>query len=95
MGMNRFAIVSGIVGVSAAAALGLSGVATAAPSGPGSASDVVQSLKDQGYNVMLNGTTRGPLSDCTVTGIHNPDTTGRAAALTTVYVDVDCPGADN
>jgi hypothetical protein len=94
MGMNKFAIVSGIVGISAAA-LGLPGVASAAPSGPGSASDVVQSLKDQGYNVMLNGTTEGPLSECTVTGIHNPDMSGRAVAFTTVYVDVDCPRTDN
>jgi hypothetical protein len=93
--MNRFAIVSGIVGVSAAAAVGLSGLAAAAPSGPGSASDVVQSLKDQGYNVMINGTVAGPLSDCTVTGVHNPDGSGRAAALTTVYVDIDCPHTSN
>ena len=94
MGMNRFAIVSGIVSISAAA-LGLPGVAAGAPSGPGSASDVVQSLKDQGYNVMINGSTPGPLSECTVTGVHNPDTTGRAVALTTVYVDVECPGTNN
>lgn len=95
MGMNRFAIASGIVGISAAAALGLSGAAAAAPSGPGSASDVVQSLKDQGYNVMVNGSTPGPLSECRVTGVHNPDSTGRAVALTTVYVDVECPPTNN
>jgi hypothetical protein len=93
--MNRFAIAIGIAGIWAAAALGLSGVATAAPSGPGSASDVVQSLKDQGYNVMLNGTVAGPLSECNVTGVHNPDRTGLAAALTTVYVDIDCPATNN
>jgi hypothetical protein len=94
MGMNRYAIVIGIAGISVAA-LGLPGLATAAPSGPGSASDVVQSLKYQGYNVMLNGTLDGPLSDCTVTGVHNPDMSGRAVAFTTVYVDVDCPRTDN
>jgi hypothetical protein len=55
----------------------------------------VQSLKDQGYNVMLNGTVAGPLSECNVTGVHNPDRTGRAAALTTVYVDIDCPATNN
>ena len=81
--MNKFAIAIGIVGVSAAPALGLSGVATAAPSGPGSASDVVQSLKDQGYNVMLNGTHDGPLSECSVTGIH-PTVSGPATQLTSV-----------
>jgi hypothetical protein len=93
--MNRFAIAIGIAGVSATTALGLSAVATAAPSGPGSASDVVQSLKEQGYNVMLNGTVSGPLSECSVTAVHNPDRTGRAAALTTVYVDVNCPDTNN
>jgi hypothetical protein len=95
MGMNRFTIATGLVGISAAAAVWLSGVAAAAPSGPGSASDVVQSLKAQGYNVMLNGSVDGPLSECTVTGIHNPDTSGRATAFTTVYVDVDCPHTTN
>ena len=93
--MNRFAIAIGIVGVSASAVLGLSGVARAAPSGPGSASDVVQSLKDQGYNVMINGTVDGPLSECNVTGVHNPDWSGRAVGFTTVYVDVDCPHTSN
>jgi hypothetical protein len=95
MGMIRFAIVSGIVGVSATAALGLAGAAAAAPSGAGTASDVVQSLKDQGYNVMLNGTPEGPLSECTVTGVHNPDMSGLAKAFTTAYVDVSCPRTDN
>ena len=92
--MKTFAIVGGAA-VVAAAVLSSSGVAAAAPTGPGSASDVVQSLKAQGYNVMINGTTEGPLSDCTVTGVHNPDMSGRAAGFTTVYVDVDCPRTDN
>ena len=45
--------------------------------------------------VMINGTTDGPLSECTVTGVHNPDTSGRAIGFTTVYVDVDCARTDN
>ena len=89
--MKTYAIAIAVGGAMTAAALGFIGVATAAPSGAGSASDVVQSLKAQGYNVMINGATRGPLSECTVTGVHNPDTTGRAVGFTTVYVDVDCP----
>ncbi len=55
----------------------------------------MQSLKDQGYNVMLNGAVGGPLSECTVTGVHNPDMSGRAKAFTTVYVDVSCPHTNN
>ena len=92
--MKTFAIVGGAA-VVAAAVLSSSGVAAAAPTGPGSASDVVQSLKAQGYNIMINGTAEGPLSDCTVTGVHNPDMSGRATGFTTVYVDVDCPRTDN
>jgi hypothetical protein len=95
MGMKRFAYACGVVGVSAAALMGLAGVAQAAPAGPGSASDVVQSLRDQGYDVMLNGTPEGPLSQCTVTGIHNPDASGHVTQFTTVYVDVSCPRTDN
>ena len=50
-----------------------------------------QSLKAQGYNVMLNGSISEPLSECTVTGVHNPGCRGRAIGFTTVYVDVTCP----
>ena len=93
--MKTFAIVIGGAGVLAAAVVAFPGVAAAAPSGPGSASDVVQGLKDQGYNVMLNGTPDGPLSGCTVTEVHNPDSSGRGMQFTTVYVDVSCPRTDN
>ena len=91
--MRTFATVSGAV-VVAAAAISSIGVAAAAPTGTGSASDVVQSLKAEGYNVMINGATQGPLSQCTVTAIHNPDMSGRAIDFTTVFVDVNCSGAD-
>jgi hypothetical protein len=93
--VKTFAIVSGAVGVVAAAVISSTGMAAAAPSGPGSASDVVQSLKAQGYNVMINGRVDGPLSDCNVTGVHNPDTSSLAVGFTTVYVDVDCPHTTN
>jgi hypothetical protein len=93
--VKTFAIRSGAAGVLATAMLSPMGVAAAAPAGPGSASDVVQSLKAQGYNVMINGTVEGPLSECSVTGVHNPDMSGRAVGFTTVYVDVDCPYSNN
>jgi hypothetical protein len=93
--VKRIAILSGAAAVLATAMLSPRGVAAAAPTGPGSASDVVQTLTAQGYNVMINGTVEGPLSECSVTGVHNPDTSGRAVGFTTVYVDVDCPHSNN
>ncbi len=90
--MTKFAMMSGVA-VAAVALVSSPGVAAAAPTGTGSASDVVQSLKAQGYNVMINGNT-GSLTQCTVTGIHNPGMSGSAPGSTTVYVDVDCPGTD-
>ena len=97
MKIQKFAIASGAAGALAAAALGFAGVAGAAPSGLGSAEDIVKSLQAQGYNVMVNGTQFGPLSACAVTGVHNPtaadaiDAMGRATQFTTVYVDISCP----
>ncbi len=88
--MKTFAFVSGAAGVLVAAMLSAPS-AVAAPVGSESASDVVAGLKAQGYNVMLNGTISEPLSECDVTGVHNPDAAGRAIAFTTVYVDVTCP----
>jgi hypothetical protein len=52
---------------------------------------VVAGLKAEGYNVMLNGSISEPLSECHVTGVHNPVAVGNAIAFTTVYVDVTCP----
>jgi hypothetical protein len=89
--MKTFAITSGAVAALAAAMMGSTAVAAAAPTGSEPASDVVASLKAQGYNVMLNGSVTEPLSECNVTGVHNPDASGRAIGFTTVYVDVTCP----
>ena len=88
--MKTFAIVSGAAAGMAAAMLSSSATTAAAPVGSESASDVVESLKAQGYNVMLNGTISEPFSECNVTGLH-PDASGSAIAFTTVYVDVTCP----
>jgi hypothetical protein len=88
--MKTFAIVCGAVGVLAAATLSAPS-AVAAPVGSEAASDVVASLKAEGYNVMLNGSISEPLSECDVTGVHNPGAAGDAIAFTTVYVDVTCP----
>jgi hypothetical protein len=92
--MKTVAIVSGAAAVMAAVAMSSALVAIAAPSGTGSASDVVQSLKDEGFTVMINGVIEGPLSSCAVTGVHNPDMSTSAVGFTKVYVDVDCPGTN-
>jgi hypothetical protein len=92
--MTTVAIVSGAA-VMVAAAMCSTPVAMAAPSGTGSASDVVQSLKDEGFTVMINGIVAGPLSNCVVTGVHNPAMSSSAPGFTTVYVDVDCPDTNN
>jgi hypothetical protein len=89
--MKTSAVTGGAVVVATAALLSSPGVAAAAPTGSEPANVVVQSLRAQGYNVMLNGSISEPLSECNVTAVHNPDVSGTAAAFTTVYVDVTCP----
>jgi len=94
--MKKSTITTATVGALAAAALGLAGASAAAPTGGSSAADTVKSLQDQGYSVQLNGRADGPLSKCTVTGVHglpNTDAAGRinSTQFTTVYVDISCP----
>jgi hypothetical protein len=74
------------------AAVGLAGVATAAPTGGTKAPDVVRDLTEAGYSVQINGANGVPLSQCTVTGVHGVPSGPQAAAMqfTTVYVDVEC-----
>lgn len=94
--MKTFTITSATVGALAATALAVAGAAGAAPTGGSSAADTVRSLQAQGYNVQLNGSMTGPLSQCTVTGVHG-DSAGRidSTQFTTVYVDVSCPPSNN
>lgn len=65
----------------------------------GSASDVIDDLKAQGYNVEINWTNgfdTKPLSECWVTGINNPgDQPPSTTTFVTVYVDVMCPNHDD
>ena len=84
------------------AALGLSPVATAVPTGGSPADDTVDWLHEHGYHVQLNGKPNGPLSQCIATGVHgmrssNVDSHGRQldpAQMTTVYVDISCNNAN-
>ena len=70
--------------------------ATAEPEDSGaSAQSVIDGLKAEGYNVVINwltGYDTEPLSVCTVSDVNNPnDAKPPAGTFTTVYVDVSCP----
>jgi hypothetical protein len=70
--------------------------ATAVPVDTGaSAQSVIDGLKADGYNVVINwltGYDTVPLSVCTVSNVNNPnDAKPPAGTFTTVYVDVSCP----
>jgi hypothetical protein len=61
----------------------------------GSAQSVIDGLRAEGYNVVINwltGYDTVPLSVCTVSNVNNPDSSvPPAGTFTTVYVDVSCP----
>ena len=85
----------------AAGAAALTGAPTvcAEPNLDQSAAAVIQQLTDEGYNVQINwvsGVSSRPLSECSVTGGHNPNRAGGPVEeFTTVYVDVSCPNHDD
>jgi hypothetical protein len=105
--MKKFTIVSAstaFVGL-AAAVIATAGIASAAPIVTSNAADAAAGLQSQGYTVAFNGIQRGPLSKCSVTGVHGLD--GRAmtmeslmsttapAGFEVVYLDIDCLGSNN
>ena len=73
-------------------------MASAMPTGGGSATDTVHELQSRGYHVQLNANTTAPLSQCSVTDVHglsdsNIDNRGHKidpSQFTTVYVNVQC-----
>jgi hypothetical protein len=74
--------------LAAVAAVALAPVAAAS----GSASAVIDDLKNKGYDVQINwvsGQNTEPLDVCQVTGVNIPGDT--PASRTTAYVDVQCP----
>jgi hypothetical protein len=87
-----------------AATLAFAAPATAAPSGPLDAGEVVMKLQDAGNTVIVNRTGNQPLSECTVTGIRPGHTFSRfdsgypgaqmdpmsQVVGMTVYVDTNC-----
>jgi hypothetical protein len=67
--------------------------------GAESASDTIDDLETQGYDVQINwvsGIPSVPLDRCKVTAIHNPNHSPPTAdTFETVYVDVSCPNPDD
>ena len=99
--MKTYVAVSFISTAIAASAVTLAVVANAAPSGPSSVDQTVQTLRSSGYNVIVNRTGAAPLSQCTVSGVRSgqthstEDSRGGGSINTTVtsqtvYVDVAC-----
>jgi hypothetical protein len=88
-----------LLAAAATAATAVVPIAAADPIGPvpgnQSAADTLSELQAQGYALQINWVTGypdGPLSECWVDAIHNPD--GAPASQNTlaiVHVDVGCP----
>jgi hypothetical protein len=94
--MKTFIITPLAVVALGAAALGLASTAMAVPNA-GTAADVVDSLKAEGYNVQINGSTPVPLSRCAATDVHpslDESATPEQKQNTRVFVDVSCPSHD-
>jgi hypothetical protein len=77
-------------------AMMLAPVASAEPvDSRGSAQSVIDDLKADGYNVVINwltGYDTVPLAVCTVESVANPDDSKpKPGAFTTVYVNLSCP----
>jgi hypothetical protein len=96
--MRKFIFTVAAATAFTAAAVGLAGVAGAAPTGGGNAADAVKELQAEGYNVQINGSVTDPLSTCVTTAVHGVPATASSSGphvaplpFTTVYVDVSCP----
>jgi hypothetical protein len=68
-------VVTTIVG--AVAAFGALLAPAAPASADPSAQEVIDNLRSQGYNVIIDRVGSGRLSDCTVTGVRNPKSISR------------------
>jgi hypothetical protein len=75
--INSLTFATNAVAAFIALALGLPAVAQAAPSGIGSAQDIVNELEDNGFKVVLNKMGAGPLDLCTVDSVRPGETVTR------------------
>jgi hypothetical protein len=92
--MKKFNIAIAVAGILTAGSLAVAPTAAAAPTGGSNAADTVKTLRDMGYDVQLNGTVSGPLSQCITTGVHGV-ADSNPTAFTTAYVDISCPSSDD
>lgn len=101
--MKSFAFAALAVGSLVAASLGQVAPAAAAPSGPGTVQDTVNSLQASGYQVIVSKVGNAPLEKCTVTAVRPGQTYSRTdsgvpganhpvttVTNQTVYVDLRC-----
>lgn len=97
--MKHIPTLTAAFGALAVAALGWAGAAAADPTEDpspvdvqgASAADTINSLKEQGYNVQINGAVTDSLADCHVTGVEGvSDGPVDPNQDNTVYVDVTC-----
>ena len=96
--MNKFTFAT-VAATALSAVIGLAAPAAAAPSGTGSAQDIINSLEASGYRVVLNKLGDAPLDQTTVVAVrpgrevtHRVTESGgdsiEQVLYTTVYVDV-------
>jgi hypothetical protein len=94
MGFGSRGLAALVVAITGAVTLAVPAIAAPVDGGE-SAESVIDDLKAQGYNVVINwltGYDTVSLSLCTVDNVNNPDDSASSAGtFTTVYVDVSCP----
>jgi len=102
--MKKLVLTSLAAGALAAAALGLAGTASAAPSGPSSVDATVRQLQARGFQVIVSRVDSAAVDQCTLNAVRPGQTFSRTdsgvpganddlvttVTNKTVYVDVTC-----
>ncbi len=104
--MKNLLVTSLTAGTLAAATLGLTAAANAAPAGPSDVDTTVNQLRAQGFDVIVNRTDTAALAQCTISAVRPGQTFSRSdtgsglpgsaydivTTVTgkTVYVDIVC-----
>ena len=102
--MKKILFTTVTAGALASAAIGLAGIATAAPSGPSPVDATISQLRAQGFNVIVNRVETAAVDQCTLSAVRPGQTFSRTdsgvpgadddlvttVTNKTVYVDVTC-----